>query len=140
MEFGGDKEKEMAVDMQMTNEEIIRSYKGAAHKGKQIGILADLNACPKEVIIEILIEGGIDRRAFSRVKSPQSIAKEVREHEKKKRLSDEEAITREELVMMKDRLENEYRELEAEWERISAEYRYKLGILDGIICKEVCAG
>lgn len=36
--------------MQMTNEEIIKSYKEAKNKQKQIKILADLNCCrPMEI-------------------------------------------------------------------------------------------
>ena len=42
--------------MQMTNEEIIKSYKEAKDKKKQIKILADLNTCDANIIKEILIE------------------------------------------------------------------------------------
>lgn len=45
--------------MQMKPEEIRRSYEKAARKEVQIGILAELNACPKEDIRKILIEQGI---------------------------------------------------------------------------------
>lgn len=44
--------------MQMTNEEIIKSYKEAKDKKKQIKILADLNTCDANVIKEILVEAG----------------------------------------------------------------------------------
>ena len=44
--------------MQMTNEEIIKSYKEAKDKKKQIKILADLNTCDANIIKEILIEAG----------------------------------------------------------------------------------
>lgn len=44
--------------MQMTVEEIIRSYTQAKDKSKQIGILADLNGCDKEKIRAILISKG----------------------------------------------------------------------------------
>ena len=40
--------------MEMSNEEIIRRYKQAKHKASQIQILADLNACPKSKILEIV--------------------------------------------------------------------------------------
>ena len=40
--------------MTMTNEEIYRSYKQAKHPERQIGILADLNACRKEEIKTII--------------------------------------------------------------------------------------
>lgn len=40
--------------MQMTNSEILVSYNTAADKKAQIGILADLNLCSKNKIIDIL--------------------------------------------------------------------------------------
>lgn len=40
--------------MEMSNEEIIRRYKQAKHKPSQIQILAELNACPKSKILEIV--------------------------------------------------------------------------------------
>ena len=40
--------------MQMTNNEILVSYNTAADKKAQIGILADLNLCSKNKIIDIL--------------------------------------------------------------------------------------
>ena len=45
--------------MQMTKSEIVRSYREAASKRNQIGILADLNACPREDIEKILKEAGV---------------------------------------------------------------------------------
>ena len=42
--------------MEMSNEEIIRRYKQAKHKAAQIQILADLNACPKSKILEIVTD------------------------------------------------------------------------------------
>lgn len=44
--------------MTMTNEEIIREYRQAAHPAQQIGILADLNECKKKAIVEVLREAG----------------------------------------------------------------------------------
>lgn len=46
--------------MQMTVEEIIRSYTQAKDKSKQIGILADLNGCDKEKIRSILRTRGVE--------------------------------------------------------------------------------
>ena len=126
----------MAVKMQMTNEEIVKSYNEAKHKGQQIGVLADLNVCPKEVIIDILVEGGVDPRAFSRYKGKnlvKAVKAEVKAHEKKKRSEEEAAIVGEAVLFLKEKLEREYREIEAEWERVSAEYEYKLVILDRIL-------
>lgn len=45
--------------MQMTSEEIKRSYLNATDQREQIGILADLNLCQKDDIRNILIEQGI---------------------------------------------------------------------------------
>ena len=42
----------------MTKEEICRDYRLAANKREQIKVLADLNACTKQQIADILIEGG----------------------------------------------------------------------------------
>ena len=45
--------------MQMTPNEIVKSYKEAKEKKKQIEILAQLNACPVTTIREILIANGV---------------------------------------------------------------------------------
>ena len=42
----------------MTKEEICRDYRLAANKREQIKVLADLNACSKQEIADILIEDG----------------------------------------------------------------------------------
>lgn len=44
--------------MQMTREDILLSYRQAKTPAKQIRVLADLNSCTREEIIEILREGG----------------------------------------------------------------------------------
>lgn len=46
--------------MQMTPGEILLSYREAKFKKKQIGILAELNLCDRKVIIQILLDGGVD--------------------------------------------------------------------------------
>ena len=46
--------------MYMSTEEILRSYRGAKFKKKQIGILAELNLCDRKAIIKTLIDGGVD--------------------------------------------------------------------------------
>lgn len=51
--------------MQMTNGEIITSYKQAKNGSEQVKILAELNACSIERIIGILTDGGVDHRHFS---------------------------------------------------------------------------
>ena len=54
--------------MQMTNGEILTSYKQAKNGSEQVKILADLNNCPIERIIGILTEGGVDHRCFSQLR------------------------------------------------------------------------
>ena len=55
--------------MEMTNGEIVTSYRQAKHKAHQIGILAELNRCSNKKIREILIKGGIAPRSFSKNKA-----------------------------------------------------------------------
>jgi hypothetical protein len=43
----------------MTNGDIVKSYKEAKEKKKQIEILAQLNACPVTTIKEILVSEGV---------------------------------------------------------------------------------
>lgn len=51
--------------MQMTNGEIVTSYNQAKDRSEQVRILAELNDCPVEQIIGILVGSGIDHRKFS---------------------------------------------------------------------------
>lgn len=46
--------------MQMTDAEICRSYREAKDKRSQVGVLAELNVCSKDLIREILSRNGID--------------------------------------------------------------------------------
>ena len=57
---------EKVTELQMTVEEIVRSYREAKDKAVQVGILADLNLCSKETIRRVLVEGGGLIRASSR--------------------------------------------------------------------------
>lgn len=52
--------------MEMTDIEIVKSYRAAKEKKKQITILADLNLCQKEDIIAILVAGGVNRKELPR--------------------------------------------------------------------------
>ena len=54
--------------MMMSNDEIVRSFLEAKYRTKQVGILAELNACRKNDIIEILKQGGVDHRLLPRAK------------------------------------------------------------------------
>ena len=52
--------------MEMTKEEIVKSYREAKDKRRQLCILADLNECKEDKIREILLAGGIDGRQLPR--------------------------------------------------------------------------
>lgn len=65
--------------MQMSNEEIVRNYREAKDKAKQLGILAELNACDKQKIKDILTEGGIDYRSFPRSRKEKAAAPDVKQ-------------------------------------------------------------
>lgn len=73
--------------MQMKPEEIRRSYETAAKKEAQIGILAELNACPKENIRKILMEQGIPEgelpKRRGRRKEPDTALVKKRKTERK---------------------------------------------------------
>jgi len=73
----------------MEGVEIVSSYKNAANRNKQIQILADLNACTKKDITELLEAAGISvpKRKYSEeekkimtvhdvIKEPESVLKE----------------------------------------------------------------
>lgn len=75
--------------MEMAVVEIVSSYKNAANRNKQIQILADLNACTKRDITELLEAAGISvpKRKYSEeekkimtvhdvIKEPESVLKE----------------------------------------------------------------
>ena len=65
--------------MQMSNEEIVRNYREAKDKAKQLGILAELNACDEQKIKDILTEGGIDYRTFPRSRKEKAAAPDVKQ-------------------------------------------------------------
>lgn len=52
--------------MTMTKEAIVADYKQAKDKKKQVQILADLNNCKKDDIIQILKDGGVNHRELPR--------------------------------------------------------------------------
>ena len=60
--------------MTMTTEEIIREYREAKDRVKQVGILAEQNCCTKRAIAELLRENGedVDGRFFrGEAKAPE---------------------------------------------------------------------
>ena len=52
--------------LSMSNEEIYSSYMQAKDRIKQVKILAELNACPIDTIVEILKASGVDGRCLPR--------------------------------------------------------------------------
>lgn len=58
--------------MEMKPSEILQSYENAQYKTKQIGILAELNACSKDEITEILKEMGAElpKRKYKKKEEP----------------------------------------------------------------------
>lgn len=51
--------------MQMNETEILGSYRRADNKKEQIQILADLNCCDRETIIDLLKKNGVPEEEFS---------------------------------------------------------------------------
>lgn len=88
--------------MQMTKGEISRSYKEARQKAKQIGVLAELNACPKEDIIEILKEAGVYKTSKKTPAKKEEIPKPKKVKVAKKPLNTKETEGSEEEEMIED--------------------------------------
>ena len=65
--------------MQMTQQEIVTSFREAKDKREQIKILSQLNVCSEEEIRSILIKGGIDGRALPRKKRKEPFELEEKE-------------------------------------------------------------
>lgn len=67
--------------MVMSIQEIVKSYTDALDKGKQIGVLADLNVCSKQQIITVLQGQGITSipTGAKRGRKPKSL-NTVQEH------------------------------------------------------------
>lgn len=58
--------------MVMSKDEIVVRYKQAKEPAKQIGILADLNACTKEEIAEVLREAGYKLKGYKKIETPEA--------------------------------------------------------------------
>ena len=96
--------------MQMTVEEIIRSYTTAKDKSKQIGILADLNGCDKEKIRAILISKGCQMPTKGRPRKKSTSTKRTTSTKKKEPTSTEKTV---ESLVKKDEFESPLRMLTA---------------------------
>lgn len=68
--------KKGVTNMQMTNDEIVMRYRQAKIKGDQVQILAELNGCPVERIIGILVSAGIDNRNFNQLRKKLRLQEE----------------------------------------------------------------
>lgn len=118
--------------MVMDKGEILRDYKAAADKTAQVKILADLNACSTEEIIDVLVEQGIERRRLSRVISkvrgntaPKKVKAPVVTLEERE-ITVEEAVQR--LRRELEELENRQNELDND----KAEFYSKVSDLLGV--------
>ena len=54
--------------MEMTNSEIVRSYREAKDKGKQVKILSQLNLCEVGEILDILAKNGVKPQEMPRMR------------------------------------------------------------------------
>lgn len=114
--------------MEMSAEEIVRSYREALDKKHQIEVLADLNICRKEDIVEVLKENGVKPQELprkSKKKAVAMVAADVRAYE----AEGKKALVKEALETLCGRLQKEYDNLRAEWENISAEYLSKINAI-----------
>ena len=73
--------KKGVTNMQMTNDEIVMRYRQAKIKGDQVQILAELNGCPVERIIGILVSAGIDNRNFNQLRKKLRLQEEQQEEQ-----------------------------------------------------------
>ena len=146
-------------NMVMTNEDIVRSYKEAKDRRAQIKVLAELNVCPQELIIEILKEGGVDWRELPRQRKKADVAASSSEPcgtvssasagGSSKGLEKAEAadkggcaelgapptgIVEEALKLLRCDLVRTVKELREEYEAIMAQYSEKIGEIDLILC------
>lgn len=114
--------------MLMTPQEIVTSYKQAKKQTEQIKILADLNECTTDGIINILVnEGGYDIRHFGSIKGrlkdkpseqSQSQPKPKKQPEPKrpswKVCIEKIKAERAKLIKVRDRLASDIKDIEAE--------------------------
>ena len=64
--------------MKMTNDEIVVRYRQAKEKGKQLNILADLNDCSVDDIVNVLVEhGGYKLNKLSRSRGKAKLLKKT---------------------------------------------------------------
>lgn len=97
--------------MEMTTSEIVRAYKEAADKRKQITILSQMNLCTTDEIRDELIKGGIDGRTLPKKrKQPQKAAANADAANEAEEVN---ALIKEALENYKPTVEAQLREVEA---------------------------
>lgn len=125
--------------MEMTAHEIVRSYKEAKDKKKQVGILAQLNLCTPEDIKKILVEGGINWRELPRGKRIQS-PPTPNETKEPTAPSAHSAIIREALKAYKAQTENAMREEVRNHEETMAKFKNDIAEIDRLLQAEQTEG
>lgn len=99
--------------MQMTETEIVRSYKEAANPAGQIRILAQLNDCDPETIADIVGLPGVPKLKAGRRPNPRPSVQPAPSHQ-----SPVQAVLKN-LYMKMDELEVEIRQREAKYKEIA---------------------
>lgn len=126
----------MAKQMEMSQGDIVRSYREAVDKKAQVKILADLNVCSQREIIEILIANGVKAQELphqrKKNKAPAEIVREVKKYEASKK----DDLIREALTMMRANVMREIENFRVEYETIMMELEGKLSQIDAILGKE----
>lgn len=74
--------------MQMTPKEIVRNYREAKNKKMQIGILAELNLCSKQDILDILKQEGLPHRELPRTRKESSVSSKTKKEPVKKEITE----------------------------------------------------
>ena len=97
--------------MQMSDVEIVRSYREAKDKRSQVGVLAELNACSKDYIREILKRSGIDapkpgRKSTTEPEPVKAALTEMAKQAVKKEPADPEEVPDELMEIAQDRLKS----------------------------------
>ena len=106
--------------MDMTNEEIVIAYRDSKNKKEQINILAERNLCDPAEIVDILVDGGYDRRCFNSLKLGKSKGKSEKFESKVQEMI-KESKQKKESADPETPATNKYAELQAECEKLKAQ-------------------
>ncbi len=126
--------------MEMAAHEIVRSYKEAKDKKKQVSILAQLNLCTPEDIKKILVEGGINWRELPRGKRIQSPPQPPNETKEPTAPSAHSAMIREALKAYKAQTENAMREEVRNHEETMSKFKNDIAEIDRLLQAEQTEG